>query len=26
VEQAVTAFKEGQLQEIGQANVEGHWV
>jgi len=26
VEQAVTALKEGQLQEIGQANVEGHWV
>jgi len=25
VEQAVTAFKEGQLQEVGQANVESHW-
>jgi predicted Fe-Mo cluster-binding NifX family protein len=25
VEQAVTAFQEGQLQEVGQANVEGHW-
>jgi len=25
-EQAVTAFKEGQLQEVRQANVEGHWV
>jgi len=26
VEQAVDAFKEGQLQEVQQANVEGHWV
>jgi predicted Fe-Mo cluster-binding NifX family protein len=26
VEQAVAAFKEGQLQEITQSNVEGHWV
>jgi len=26
VEQAVTAFKKGQLQEVDQANVEGHWV
>jgi predicted Fe-Mo cluster-binding NifX family protein len=26
VEQAVAAFKEGRLQEIEQANVEGHWV
>jgi predicted Fe-Mo cluster-binding NifX family protein len=25
VEQAVTAFKGGQLEEVGQANVEGHW-
>jgi predicted Fe-Mo cluster-binding NifX family protein len=25
VEQAMTAFQEGQLQEVGQANVEGHW-
>jgi predicted Fe-Mo cluster-binding NifX family protein len=25
VEQAVTAFQEGQLQEVEQANVEGHW-
>jgi predicted Fe-Mo cluster-binding NifX family protein len=25
VEQAVTAFQEGQLQEVSQANVEGHW-
>ncbi len=26
VEQAVTAFKEGRLQDVQQANVEGHWV
>lgn len=26
VEQAVAAFKEGRLQEIQQASVEGHWV
>jgi predicted Fe-Mo cluster-binding NifX family protein len=26
VEQAVVALKGGRLQEIGQANVEGHWV
>jgi predicted Fe-Mo cluster-binding NifX family protein len=26
VEEAITAFQEGQLQEIEQANVEGHWV
>jgi predicted Fe-Mo cluster-binding NifX family protein len=26
VEQAVAALKEGRLQEIQQANVEGHWV
>ncbi len=26
VEQAVAAFKQGQLQEVQQANVEGHWV
>jgi len=26
VEQALTAFKEDRLQEIGQASVEGHWV
>jgi len=25
VEQAVAAFKEGRLQDIQQANVEGHW-
>ena len=25
VEQAVAAFQAGQLQEIGQASVEGHW-
>ena len=25
VEQAVAAFREGQLQEVEQANVEGHW-
>jgi predicted Fe-Mo cluster-binding NifX family protein len=25
VEQAVSAFKENRLQEIQQANVEGHW-
>jgi predicted Fe-Mo cluster-binding NifX family protein len=25
VEQAVIAFQGGQLQEVGQANVEGHW-
>jgi predicted Fe-Mo cluster-binding NifX family protein len=25
VEQAVTSFQEGQLQEVEQANVEGHW-
>jgi predicted Fe-Mo cluster-binding NifX family protein len=26
VEQAVVAFKQGQLQEVQQANVEGHWI
>ena len=26
VEQAVAAFKQGQLEEVQQANVEGHWV
>ena len=26
VEEAVAAFKEGRLQEIQLANVEGHWV
>jgi predicted Fe-Mo cluster-binding NifX family protein len=26
VEQAMAAFKEGRLQEVQQANVEGHWV
>ena len=26
VDQAVAALKEGRLQEIEQANVEGHWV
>jgi predicted Fe-Mo cluster-binding NifX family protein len=26
VAQAVSAFRAGQLQEVGQANVEGHWV
>lgn len=26
VQQVVTAFKEGRLQEVQQANVEGHWV
>lgn len=26
VEQAVAAFKQGQLQEVQQANVEGHWI
>jgi predicted Fe-Mo cluster-binding NifX family protein len=26
VEEAITAFQEGQLQESEQANVEGHWV
>lgn len=26
VEQAVAAFKEGRLQDVQQANVEGHWV
>jgi len=26
VEQAMAAFKEGRLQEVEQANVEGHWV
>ena len=26
VEQAVTAFKQGQLEEVQQANVEGHWI
>jgi predicted Fe-Mo cluster-binding NifX family protein len=26
VEQAVSAFTEGRLQEVEQANVEGHWV
>jgi predicted Fe-Mo cluster-binding NifX family protein len=25
VEQAMAAFKEGRLQEVNQANVEGHW-
>lgn len=25
VEQAVAAFKEGRLQDVQQANVEGHW-
>lgn len=26
VEEAVTALKEGRLQDVQQANVEGHWV
>lgn len=26
IEQAVAALKEGRLQEIQQANVEGHWI
>lgn len=26
VEQALAALKEGRLQEVQQANVEGHWV
>ena len=26
VEQAVAAFTQGQLQEVQQANVEGHWI
>lgn len=26
VEQAVTAFEQGQLEEVQQANVEGHWI
>lgn len=26
VEEAVTAFKNGRLQDAQQANVEGHWV
>lgn len=26
VEQAVSAFKDGHLPEVEQANVEGHWV
>ena len=26
VEQVVAAFKRGELQELQQANVEGHWV
>jgi len=26
VEQVVAAFKRGELQEVQQANVEGHWV
>ncbi len=26
VEQVVAAFKGGELQEVQQANVEGHWV
>jgi len=26
VEQAVAALKEGRLEEVQQANVEGHWV
>ena len=26
VEQAMTAFKEGRLQDVQQANVAGHWM
>ena len=26
VDQVVAAFKRGELQEVQQANVEGHWV
>jgi predicted Fe-Mo cluster-binding NifX family protein len=26
VEQALTAFQKGRLQDVQQANVEGHWV
>jgi len=26
VEQAVAAFERGELQEVQQANVEGHWI
>jgi predicted Fe-Mo cluster-binding NifX family protein len=26
VEQAIASFKQGDLQEVQQANVEGHWV
>ncbi len=26
VEEVIAAFKQGQLQELQQANVEGHWV
>ncbi|OHB65799.1 MAG: dinitrogenase iron-molybdenum cofactor biosynthesis protein [Planctomycetes bacterium RBG_13_60_9] len=26
VEQAMAAFTDGRLQEVDQANVEGHWV
>ena len=26
VQQAIDLFKEGKLKEVGQANVEGHWI
>ena len=26
VEQAIATFKQGQLQEVQQANVKGHWI
>ena len=26
VQQAIDSFKSGKLKEVGQANVEGHWI
>ena len=26
VQQAIDSFKSGELKEVGQANVEGHWI
>ncbi|MBN2593352.1 MAG: NifB/NifX family molybdenum-iron cluster-binding protein [Sedimentisphaerales bacterium] len=26
VQQAIDSFKSGKLEEVGQANVEGHWI